>query len=287
MQQVVIGMKPMDVDGLAVYDYGDGDAVLLMPYSHSFTTSSMAEGRLANLLAANHRLITFDPPGAYRSTRRPRMDVAEMIDCAVEALGAMELDGPVDVVGHSAGAFCATAFAATNPERVNRLALVAPAGVGDPSKLTALPFGPTDRRFWRFYRNAIPVYLGMGNAEQHKAVYDVLVPALHADPAKCPEFVADPRGRHAPAPRRATILRGVPELGPDALAAIRVPTLLVAGSRDPIVPLSLAEKVAAWIPQADLVVFEDCGHYPQHEAPEQLHDVLAGFLNWRVTRCTP
>ena len=189
------------------------------------------------------------------------------------------LDGPVDVVGHSAGAFCSAALASAHPERVQRLALVAPAGVGDPSKLTALPFGPTDRRFWQFYAHAIPVYLGRGNAHQHKAVYDLLVPALHVDPAKCPQFVADPRGKDAPAPARAAMLRGIPDLTREALAGIEAPTLIVAGSLDPLVPLALAENVAAWIPRADLVVFEGCGHYPQHEAPERLNDVLMGFLN--------
>jgi pimeloyl-ACP methyl ester carboxylesterase len=45
------------------------------------------------------------------------------------------------------------------------------------------------------------------------------------------------------------------------------------------VPLSLAEKLVEWIPEADLIVLEGCGHYPQHEAPERLHDALANFLN--------
>ena len=280
MEQFAVGLKPRDVAGLAVYDYDEGDPVLLMPYSHAFTTSPMAEGPLAMVLAqAGRGVVTFDPPGAYRSTRRPTMEVAEMVDCALEALDSLGIEGPVDVVGHSVGAFCAAALACSHAERVRRLALISPTGVGDPAKLTALPFKATDSRFWRFYRLAIPVYGGMGTVAQFKAIYDLLVPALHADPSKCPPLVLETWSDRAPAPTRAGRIRGVPKLKHDALATIDAPVLLAVGSGDPIVPLSLAEKVAAWIPRANLVVLEGCGHYPQHEVPEELRDVLAGFLN--------
>jgi proline iminopeptidase len=91
-------------DGLAVYSGGAGEPVLLMPYSHAFTTCRMIETPLASMLAdMGRQVITFDPPGSYRSNRAPRMDIAEMVECALEALDVASVRGRVDVVGHSMG----------------------------------------------------------------------------------------------------------------------------------------------------------------------------------------
>jgi hypothetical protein len=74
-------------DGLAVYSLGSGEPLLLLPYPHGSTFRPIAEDCLAGLLAGlGRRVITFDPPGAYRSTRSMRGDMAEMIACATEAL---------------------------------------------------------------------------------------------------------------------------------------------------------------------------------------------------------
>lgn len=271
--------RVVEVGGLALYDRGQGEPVLLMPYSHAFTTSPMAEGHLAELLLSlGRRVLSFDPPGAYRSSRSPRMDVSEMVDCASETLEAFDIKAPVDIVGHSTGAFCATQFSRLHPQRVRRLVLLSPTGVGDTSKLKALPFGMTDSRFWRFYRLALPVYGGRGTASQHKDVYDLLVPALHATPSTCPAYVVDADDADKPAPARAAMLRGIPRLDHDALQAIHAPTLIVVGGADPIVPLPLARRVAGAMLAGELVVLDSCGHYPQHEVPSDLEAAIRGFL---------
>lgn len=272
-------IRTQDVDGLAVHTLGAGGPLLLMPYAHAFTTCSMIESPLASMLAGLGRLVvSFDPPGAYASSRAPRMDVAEMVECATEALDACGVVEPVDVVGHSLGAFCATVFASERPGRVARLVLVSPTGVGDPSKLRALPFGPADRRFWRFYRLALPVYGGRGTRGQHKQVYDILVPALHADPSLAPPMKVDSDSASDPAPPRAALIKGVPAVKNGYLSAIQAPVHLIVGDADPIVPLSLAEKVCALLPDADLSVIDGCGHYPQHEAPAELQAALAATI---------
>jgi hypothetical protein len=71
------------VDGLAVYREGIGEPVLLFPYPHGHTTEPMAQGPLADILFDLGRsVISFDVPGAYRSTREPIGDMAEIICCA-------------------------------------------------------------------------------------------------------------------------------------------------------------------------------------------------------------
>jgi proline iminopeptidase len=83
-----------DRAGLAVYQLGMGEP--LLPAPHGFVAGPAAEGPLAALLAEQgDTVITFDPPDAFRSTRPARVDLAEMLGCAVEALAACGVDGPV------------------------------------------------------------------------------------------------------------------------------------------------------------------------------------------------
>jgi pimeloyl-ACP methyl ester carboxylesterase len=59
-----------------------------------------------------------------------------------------------------------------------------------------------------------------------------------------------------------------------ALASIDVPTLVIAGSRDLITPPHLSESIAATVPDAELVMFEDCGH----TSPFERHDEVSAYL---------
>ena len=59
---------------------------------------------------------------------------------------------------------------------------------------------------------------------------------------------------------------------------IAVPTLVLAGGRDPLKPAGFAGTVAARVPGARLHVFGEAGHLPQLEAPEAFCAVLADFL---------
>lgn len=112
-------------DGLAIYCIGQDDPILLMPYPHGFTTTSMAEGALTSLLVSlDRKVITFDPLGAYRSTRPAQVDLPEMLACAEETLNACQVSGSVDVIGHSMGSLCALAFAIEHPKLVQRLILI-------------------------------------------------------------------------------------------------------------------------------------------------------------------
>lgn len=112
-------------NGLAIYSIGEGCPVLLMPYPHGFPTSSTAESTLAQvLLELGYRVITFDPPGAFRSTLPARVSMSEMLVCTEEALHALNIRGPFSIVGHSMGGLCALAYTLTHPERLEKLVLI-------------------------------------------------------------------------------------------------------------------------------------------------------------------
>ncbi len=61
-------------------------------------------------------------------------------------------------------------------------------------------------------------------------------------------------------------------------AGIETPALVIWGRHDPLVPLAVGEQLAAALPQARLVVLEECGHYPQQEKAEETARLMRGFL---------
>lgn len=63
----------------------------------------------------------------------------------------------------------------------------------------------------------------------------------------------------------------------DALPLIGVPVLVVAGAKDVITPQWLSEEIAARVPDAELVVFEGCGHITPFERYDELTEHLRKF----------
>jgi pimeloyl-ACP methyl ester carboxylesterase len=67
--------------------------------------------------------------------------------------------------------------------------------------------------------------------------------------------------------------------GPEALAGIAVPTLLLWGDRDELIPLTCGEEAARLIPHSKLVVLKNVGHIPSIEATAEFVRVVADFAN--------
>jgi pimeloyl-ACP methyl ester carboxylesterase len=62
------------------------------------------------------------------------------------------------------------------------------------------------------------------------------------------------------------------------LSELEAPALFVWGSRDPLIPAAFKRHVARWLPSAEQIVLDGCGHVPQVERPEQTNGLLTRFL---------
>ncbi len=60
---------------------------------------------------------------------------------------------------------------------------------------------------------------------------------------------------------------------------IDLPTLLLWGGQDRVVPLEVAERLLADLPQARLEIMENCGHVPSEELPKESLEIVLRFLN--------
>jgi pimeloyl-ACP methyl ester carboxylesterase len=64
----------------------------------------------------------------------------------------------------------------------------------------------------------------------------------------------------------------------ERLSELTMPVLVVTGDDDRIVPTDSSIQLAGQIPGAELVVFDQCGHVPQEECPDQFMEAVLTFL---------
>lgn len=269
--------------GLAIYTVGLGEPLLLMPYPHGFTLESTAEGPLARLLAGlGRQVITFDPPGAFRSTRPARVDMPEMLESAEETLETTAVSGAVDLVGHSMGGLAALAFTLEQPERVQRLVLVDTIAGGPAiQRGNGMPWNWrwSDPDFWRFVRWGWPLGRGKGNLATHKRLLQLIKDASYVDKSQIPRIAIEAGDNRRPAPVRdrwPTVARRLDYSR--RLGQVRAPTLVGVGRFDPQAPVACSEELARGIPRARLVIFERSGHYPFVEEPRRFAGEVVSFF---------
>ena len=268
-------------DGLAIYSIGQGEPLLLMPYPHA-SAPPIEQNQLAQVLSGlGRRVITFDAPGMYRSTRQAAVSMPVMLGCAEEALPALGIQGAVDVLGHSMGGLCALAYALEHPDRVKRLALIGSLS-GWPAirRYRCIPYNLrwTDANFWRTLFWGTRLILGVGNLAVHKRLDHLMDRLCFVDQSYVPQLEITPDDHWRPAPVRDGWLKAARKLDyRDRLGEIRAPTLILVGRFDPQTTVACNEELARGIPGAQLAIFERSGHHPFIEEPEQFASVLRQF----------
>ncbi len=272
------------VNGLATYALGQGSPLLLMPHPHGLTSGLMAESFLAHqLVATGRRVVTFDPPGAYRSTREPYLDMREMLVCAHDALDAWGVRGAVDVMGHGQGGLCALFLAVEQPEHVSRLVLVG--GFSGAPAIRRFRGLPWHWRWWRspefgrFQRWSSRLGRGRGNLATHKRLFNLVSRVSYADRDRAPQLAIDSLDQRRPPPLRDrwwAVARRLDCRG--SLERVSAPTLLCVGRYDPQAPVACSIELQRGIAGARLAVFEHSGHSPFVEEPGRFAEVLEAFL---------
>jgi len=272
-------------DGLAVYLIGDGEPVLLFPYPHGHTIEPMAQSLIAKILAEMGRsVITFDVPGAYRSTRVPTGDIDEMISSADEALNLLEIRGQVDVVGHSMGGLSALAYAIERPERTNRLVL-ANSMSGFPSAarcgFPGSAFRVTDPEYWQIIIWGVRLNSGRGNLALHKQLQNLMEGTSYHNKSFFIPVEIDADDYEKGVPIRTIWSRNMyNQLSfADKLGNVRARTLILAGKFDTEASIECSYELLDGIPDGQLIVFEQSGHFPYIEEADLFDYSLDTFLN--------
>jgi proline iminopeptidase len=276
-------------DGLAVYDLGAGPPLLLMPNPQGMVRTPEAHSPLAELLVGlGRRVVSFDPPGAFASSRPPRLGLAEMLACSHQALRVAGVAPPVDVVGHSQATLCQLALALATPQMVRSLVLVGAVDGGwrTTRRAAGMPWcwPLTDPRRWRFAVLAAPLAVGRANLGRLKRLQQLYLEASFVDRSLVPTVQVEPGDQRRPPPPRARWQASVRrvDLRP-RLGEISAPALVSVGRQDPQTLWLDNAAIAATLQNGRLEVFERSGHYPFLEEPDRFAAVVAGFLS-SVTR---
>jgi proline iminopeptidase len=229
-------------------------------------------------------VVTFDVPGAYRSTRQPVGDMDEMIRSADETLDRLGIQGPVDVVGHSMGGLAALAYAVERPERTCRLVLVTSLSGFPAAARWGFPgsaFRIYEPDFWRVIVWGMRLNAGRGDLALHKRLQNLMGRASYHDKSSFTPVEIDPDDAEQGVPIRTIWSRNMYSRLSYAnrLAAVRASTLVLAGRHDPEAPLPCSEELVRGISNAHLVVFEHSGHSPFIEEATLFTQTLHVFLN--------
>lgn len=243
----------------------------------------MIENPLASILRdLNFRVITFDPPGNFRSTRTPKLTMLEMTNCAEETLCAFGVAEHVIVVGHSMGGLCSIVFALAHPDRAKKLVLIDTLSGGPAIRRhKAIPYcmSLTDPNFWRLCWWGIQLsWLGRGNLAIHKKIDQLCDSMCYHDKRFAPPIAIHEGDDRLPAPIRSKWTQVA--LGLDyknRLNEIHVPTLVIVGRYDLQTPVGCSQELGG-ISSAQLTIFENSGHFPFIEEREAFVSTLSKFL---------
>lgn len=176
--------------------------------------------------------------------RLPGFRYAEAAEWLEEWLEQEGLAGAA-VVGHSMGGTIALALAAKAPKLVGRLALIAPAGI----------FAAQARRSY-----LLPLALSVGRSPRRFAM--LARDAMRIGPRRLWRVSSDLLASDIVS----------------ALRAVSVPTLIVWGAQDRLLPPTLGSIFSGEIEDSRLVVLDGCGHVPMLESPDELNAALLRFL---------
>ncbi|GLX49661.1 2-hydroxy-6-oxononadienedioate/2-hydroxy-6-oxononatrienedioate hydrolase [Streptomyces hygroscopicus subsp. hygroscopicus] len=251
--------------------------VLLHGSGPGATGWSNFSGNIAELAAAGFHVLAPDMPGWGDSDAQAVRDMDH--DAAlVEFLDALGL-AQAALVGNSMGAHTAIRFATLHPGRLTHLVTMGASLGRGPATLFGAGDGPSEglKVLVRAYRDP--------SVENMKALVEIMT--YDKERFATPELV---RARSQAALAHPDHLRnyveGLADGAPipvrvdrDKIPGIRVPTLLIHGKDDRVLPYEISLWLLANIPDSRLVLLNRCGHWAMIEHAAEFNRLVTGFLS--------
>ena len=264
----------IQVAGLRIHfrDTGPPHAAPVLIMLHGFGASLDTWEAWAKALSSDYRVVRFDLPGFGLTGPDPTGDYTDartrfVLGALMDKLGIAR----ATLVGNSLGGKIAWSFAAEHPERTAALVLVSPDGFASPG--------------FEYGRKAeVPAMMRLLPYVLPEPMVRMTLAPAYANPAlltgplvtRYRDMMLAPGVRRAMLTRMEQVRLQPPE---PALRSIRVPTLLIWGERDQMIPFSNSADYLRLIPDCSLARLPDLGHVPQEEAPDRSLVPLRAFLD--------
>ncbi len=245
-----IGEETCNLAGVAMHYYCAGRRGTPVVLIHGLGSSAETWAALMPLLSKECLVYAPDLPGFGRTPMAPegtniRTHVL-YLERFLDVLGYPR----VTLVGNSLGGWIATRFAVEHPERVERLYLLNSAGL----------------RRENLHSPYVEDRIAANRSLENMLGYSLPVP----------KFVLDALVRNSQAPAYAGFIRGYdPREELDmVLADVQVPTTIIWGERDNLLPLICAHDFHKGIANSELVLLPRIGHMPQIQAPVKVAHII-------------
>jgi 2-hydroxy-6-oxonona-2,4-dienedioate hydrolase len=247
---------------IAYYEAGKGSVVVLI---HGLGADSRHWAANIDPLSQNFRVIALDQIG-YGQSDKPlmRYTVENFSDYLHGFLQELKIP-KASLVGNSLGGWVALEFALRHPQMVERLVLVDAAGL-HPATALKMPEGgrpPITPLNWRWYFELM-------EANQAWATTDLGPNAL--------ERHMQNGDAYSVASSVAEMITGR-EFEDKKLGKVHVPTLIIWGRNDMLIPLAMGEQLHQGIPGSQMIVLDGTGHIPMVGKPTEFNQAVQSFLN--------
>ncbi|MFK8012717.1 MAG: alpha/beta fold hydrolase [Marinicellaceae bacterium] len=258
-----------------IRDEGRGDDPIPIVLLHGTSASLHTWDGWVNALEAERRMIRYDMPGFGLTGPSPdnNYTIENYSKVLIALLDHLKIDQAI-LVGNSLGGNVAITTAILYPDRVDRLVLIDSSGyVFEPK---SIPIG--------FKIASTPVINKLMEKVLPRSVVETSVKNVYGDASLVtPELVEryyDLTTRSGN--RRALALR-LNQMRPgkyvNRFSEINIPTLIMWGDLDRLIPPELGEKFQKNIKRSQLVRFKDLGHVPQEENPIKTVAAFKSFLD--------
>jgi pimeloyl-ACP methyl ester carboxylesterase len=254
-------------------DRGARPAVVLV---HGIAGDSSEWEAVVDKLSSSYDVIAPDLAGHGESTRlQGDHSIGAFATWLRDVLEALEVERAT-FVGHSLGGGVVMQFAYQFPEYVERMVLVSSGGLGrEVSALiraASLPFAEGVLGLLGGAAQASEPFLnrvGLGPQTERGEMLHRIAGLTHPD--RRAAFVRAVRAIASPGGQRVNAM--------DRLyLAEDVPTLIVWGARDRIIPVHHAYAVHDAVPGSELVIFDEAGHFPHADDPSRFTQVVEDFV---------
>jgi 2-hydroxymuconate-semialdehyde hydrolase len=251
------------------HDQGEGTPVLLIHGSGPGVSAWANWRRTLPELSKSCRVIAPDMIG-FGFTERPdgvAYRLETWVQQLLDLLDSLELER-VHLVGNSFGGAVSLAFTLAYPQRVDKLVLMGSVGLSFPitDGLDKVWGYEPDREAMRELINLFAFDKSIATPELVEMRYQ----------ASAPEVISRSYSSMFPAPRQRWLeALAQPE---DRLRALTHKTLLIHGRDDQIIPLASSQRLALLLPNSQLHVFGNCGHWVQIEKTRDFNHLLDDFL---------
>ena len=262
---------------LAYIDHGEGPTLLLI---HGIGGDWRSWEPVIDDLALEHRVVAVDLPGHGGSAKGAGDYSLGALANALRDLGSALGIERATVIGHSLGGGVAMQFAYQFPERCERLVLVSSGGLGpDVGLFLRLATLPGSELFLSLA--APPARMLVNLAAVAGRALGIRPSAGAEHYARGFTALADPEARAAflGTLRGVVGTRGQLVDARDRLyLAEHMPTLIVWGERDAVLPVEHGYAAQEAMPGSRLELFKDAGHIPQLDDPDRFHAVVKDFV---------